>query len=184
MLVFKNNHHISYANDYQLHHSRKTIEELKEWYVETLNNKLFTELELMEGVQNYEEYKKKSYFVRNLWIMQFDYISAFYIGKPDKQLEEAKEKMLFCSTCFCYVSDKNIVVRAYNFINHIEETFSKVKEVEEVFRQMLSIELANHEAGYTCDYNDALDSLGLKFEELTGEQKKIVKEELTKQINY
>ncbi len=49
---------------------------------------------------------------------------------------------------------------------------------------MVSSELANHEAGYTCDYTEALDALGMKFEELTEEQKIIVKEELKKQIEY
>jgi hypothetical protein len=182
VLVFKNNHHIYYANDYQLHHGTKTIEELKQWYIKTLNNKLFSESELMEEVQTYDEYKKKSYYVRNYWIMQFDYVSAFYIGKPEKKLQEAKEKMLFCPTCFCYVEDKNIIYKAGNFIRHIEESFTKVKENPDIFRKMVSYELSNHEAGYTCDYSDALETLGFKFEELTEEHKHIVKEELKKQI--
>lgn len=183
VLVFKNNHHIHYANDYQLHHSKKTVEELKQWYIDTLNQKLFTEMELMEEVHTYDEYTRKDYYVRNYWIMQFDRISAFYIGKPDKELEKAKNRMLYCPTCFCYVKDQNIVEKASKFIEHIEESFSKTKEDKEVFRKMISYELANHEACITCDYRDTLDSLGLKFEKLTNEQKQIVKEELKKQIN-
>ena len=185
VLVFKNNHHIYYANDYQLHHRRKTIEELKQWYIETLNNKLFTESELMEDIKTYDEYQKKSYYVRNYWIMQFNYISAFYIGKPERKLQEAKEKMIFCPTCFCYVEDKNIVHNASSFIRHIEESFANVKENDDIFRKMVSCELANHEACITCDYSDALESLGLKFEGLTEGQKHIVREELKEQIeNY
>ena len=61
VLVFKNNKHMHYANDYQLHHRNKSIEELKQWYIETLNNKLFTESELMEDIQDYNEYSRKSY---------------------------------------------------------------------------------------------------------------------------
>ena len=185
VLVFKNNHHIHYANDYQLHHSRKTEEELKQWYIKTLNNKLFTEAELMEEVRTYDEYIRKSYFVRNYWIMQFERVSVFCIGKPDMKLEEAKEKMLYCPTCFCYVKDKNIIERSWEFISHIEKSFNKAKEDIEVFRKMVSYELANHEACITCDYIEALDSLGMKFENLTEEQKRIVKEELKRQIdNY
>lgn len=183
ILVFKNNHHIHYANDYQLHHNGKTKEELKQWYIETLNNKLFTESELLEEVYTYDEYTRKSYYVRNYWIMQFDRVSAFCIGKPDKELETARRKMIYCSTCFCYVEDKNIIEKAHGFIGHIEESFSRSKENVEVFRKMVSYELANHEACITCDYRDALDSLGLRFEELTEEQKQIVKEELKKQID-
>lgn len=183
VLVFKNNHHIYYANDYQLHHSHKTIEELKQWYNETLNNKLFTESELVEDVQTYSEYQRKNHYVRNYWIMQFDYVSAFCIGKPDKELEKTKEKMFYCPICFCYVKDKNIVERSWKFISHIEKSFNKAKETVEVFRKMVSYELANHEACITCDYRDTLDSLGLDFEELTEEQKQIVKEELKEQMN-
>ena len=185
VLVYKNNHHISYANDYQLHHRHKTIEELKQWYVCALNRKLFTESELMEEVRTYDEYTRKSYYVRNYWIMQFNYVSIFCIGKPDKKLKQAKEKMLYCPTCFCYVNDKSIVEMSWKYISHIEESFNKAKENKDVFRKMVAYELANHEACITCDYRDALDSLGLKFEELTEEQKRVVKEELKKQIdNY
>lgn len=185
VLVFKNNHHIHYANDYQLHYNGKTVEELRRWYIETLNNKLFTESELMEEVHTYDEYTRKSYYVRNYWIMQFNRVSAFYIGKPDKELEEAKRKMHYCPTCFCYVKDKSIIEKAHGFIKHIEESFSKAQENVEVFRNMICYELANHESCITCDYRDALDSLGMKFENLTDEQKRIVKEELKKQIdNY
>lgn len=183
VLVFKNNHYIHYANDYQLHHGSKTIPDLKQWYIETLNRKLFTEAELMEDIDTYDEYTRKSYFVRNYWIMQFNHVSALCIGKPEKELEEAKENMLYCPTCFCYVKDKDIVERSRKFISHIEESFNKAKEDKEVFRKMVSYELANHEACITCDYGDALDSLGLKFENLTKDQKIIVKEELKRQID-
>jgi len=185
VLVFKNNHHIYYANDYQLHHRSKTIEDLKTWYITTLNNKLFTESELMSNIEDYNEYDKKSYYVRNYWIMQFDRLSAFCIGEPKEEFKKAKENMLYCPACFCYVSDKNIIEKSNNFIQHIEKAFSEVKENTEVFRKMISYELANHEACITCDYTDALNALGLKFNKLTDEQKKIVKEELSKQIaNY
>jgi len=184
VLVFKNDRHIYYANDYQLHHGTKTIPDLKQWYVDTLNNKLFTEEELFEDVKNYYEYEQKGQYIRNYWIMQFDYISAFCIGTITKELEEAKRKMFYCPVCFCYVKDREIVEQAINFLNHIETSFAKIQNNEEVFRKMISYELGNHEAGYTCDYTDALDALGLQFEELTEEQKKIVKEELNKQINY
>lgn len=48
---------------------------------------------------------------------------------------------------------------------------------------MIAYELANHEACITCDYRGALASLGMRFENLTEEQRRIVKEELKKQID-
>jgi len=183
VLVFKNNKHIYYANDYQLHHRNKSIEELKQWYIETLNNKLFTELELMEDIQDYDEYSRKSYYVRNYWIMQFDYVSVFYIGNLSEEQIIAKEKMFYCPTCFCYVNDKSIIEKSNKFITHIEKSFMKAKENTEVFRKMISYELANHEACISCDYRDALDSLGLVYNKLKDWQKQVVKTELNKQIH-
>ena len=182
VLVFKNGKHIYYANDYELHHSGKTKEELKQYYIKQLNYKLFTEFELLEDIYNYDEYTRKANYLHNYWIMQFNHVSAFYIGKPDKEQEEAKENMYYCSTCFCYVEDKRIVEKAQKLINHIQKSFSEVKNNKEVFRKMIAYELANHEACITYDYKNALDSLGLKFEELAEEQQKIVQEELKKQI--
>ena len=183
VLVFKNNHHIYYANDYQLHHKNKTKEDLKQWYINILSNKLFTEIELLENVKTYDEYNKKSYYMRNYWIMQYDYISIFRIGENTEEMKKAKEKMFYCADCFCYVSDKNIIKKAKKFITHIEKTFSIAKENTDIFRDMLSRELANHEACITCSYSDALCALGLRFENLTDEQKEITIEELQKQIN-
>lgn len=42
---------------------------------------------------------------------------------------------------------------------------------------MISYELINHEACITGTATDALDSLGLKFDNLTSEQQAIVKSE-------
>lgn len=185
ILVFKNDKHIHYADDFQLHHRGKSLSDLKECYIRTLNNKLFTETELLEDVKNYTECQNKSYYVRNYWIMQFDYVSIFYIGELDKSQVEAKEKMFYCPACFCYVNDKSIIDKANEFINHIEKSYSKAQKNIEVFRKMISYELANHEACITYDYQDALDALGLTVENLTKDQFKIVKEELKKQIeNY
>lgn len=54
----------------------------------------------MEEVHTYDEYTRKNYYVRNYWIMQFDRVSAFYIGKPDKELEEAEQKCFFVLLAF------------------------------------------------------------------------------------
>lgn len=182
VLVFKNDHYIYYANDYQLHHNGETIEELKEYYIKSLSNKLFTESELMEDIKSYDEYNRKDYYVRNYWIMQFDHVSAFYIGKPGKELQEAEKTMFYCPTCFCYVKDQKIIDKTKTFIEHIKQSFAKIREDAEIFRKMISYELANHEACYTEDYTDALRALGLKYEKLTEEQQRIVNEELNKQV--
>ena len=64
VLVFKNGRHIYFANDYELHHGymvkTEGKESLKEWYIETLSRKLFTDKELLEPVKNRFVYLKKN----------------------------------------------------------------------------------------------------------------------------
>ena len=180
VLVFKNGKHIYYCNDYQLHHKTiKTIEELKEYYIKSLSNKIFTEEEIMKDVKNYNDYKVKKYYISNYWIMQFDRISIFGIGK--EITEKDKKNKVFSPVCMSYTS-KDVADKLLKFSNHLEESFNNIKNDNEIFRNMIKYELSNHEAGYTCDYTDALDSLDLKFENLTEDKQKIVKEELRKQI--
>ena len=56
-LVFKNGHHIYYANDYELHHKwrKATQERLREVYVEKLGNILFTPEEIASPLSDYAE---------------------------------------------------------------------------------------------------------------------------------
>ena len=183
VLVFKDGKHIHYADDFELHHGyivkESGKEALKQWYIESLNRKLFTDAELMEEVATYDEYEKKSYFLRNYYIMRYDYVSIFGIGEEaQKAFDEARKTYtVYNPVSFCYVADENIVKTQSEILKHLEESFEELKKSDETFREMVSSELANHEASITCDYEDALDALGLRVEDLTEAQQKIVKEE-------
>lgn len=189
VLVFKDRKHVYYADDFELHHTYKVKESgkeaLKQWYIKSLNRKLFTDIELMETVINYDKYERKNYFLRNYYIMRFDYISIFGIGEEAKKAFEEARKIytVYNPVSFCYVKDKNIVDTQTKILKHLKKSFNDLKKNDETFREMISSELANHEACITCDYTEALDSLGLNFNKLTESQQKIVKEELRKQIN-
>ncbi len=189
VLVFKNGKHVHYADDFELHHEyivkEKGKEALKQWYIDALNNKLFTDAELLEEVTSYDEYEKKTYFLRNYYIMRYDHVSIFGIGKEaQKAFDEARKiYTIYNPVSFCYVADKNIVDTQEKYLHHLEEAYSRLKDNTETFREMINHELANYEACITCDYTDALGALGMKFEDLTEEKQKIVKEELQKQIN-
>jgi len=83
------------------------------------------------------------------------------------------------------VKDEKIVKTQSKILEHLEKAYEELKNNAETFREMVSRELANHEACITCDYEDTLDALGMSFEDLTEEKQRIVKEELKKQIdNY
>lgn len=188
-LVFKNEKHIYYVNDYELHHSyivkEKGKQALKDYYIQRLKNKLFTEAELMDTVKSYADFRNKSNYLHNYWIMQFDYLSIFGIGEKARKEFEEKRKIYkcFCPSCFCYVKKNEVVKRANEILEHLHTEFDKIKSNDEMFREMIGTELANHETCITCDYASALEALGLKFDELTETQQRIVKEELIKQIN-
>lgn len=189
VLVFRNGKHIHYANDYKLHHEYKVEREgkeaLRQYYIDTINNKLFTDAELLQDVTSYEEYKRKKYFLCNYWIMQFDSLSIFGIGdKAQEEFDKAKPNFPFYNpVSFCYVADEKIVEKSKMFSEHLEKVYAELKTNDEAFRDMVSRELANHEACITCDYTDALDALGMVFEELTEARQNIVKQELSKQIH-
>ena len=190
ILVFKNGKHIHYANDYELHHSymvkKDGKEGLKKYYIQGMENKLFTDAEMLEPCKSYSEYERKNHFLRNYWIMRYDYMSVFFIGNDAERAERQKliekEFPYFNPVCFCYVKEKSIIEKAKKYYDILEDSYNKLITDDGVFREMVRKELANHEACITCDYTDAMDALGLKFEELTEDRQKIVKEELRRQI--
>lgn len=190
ILVFKNGKHIHYANDYELHNhwlvKEKGYEELRRYYIEELKSKLFTDAELLEPCQSYAEYERKNHFLRNYWIMRYDRISMFFIGSEAERKERKKlideEYPYFTWVCFSHVQSSDIVDAAEKYYDILKDSLSELKNDNNVFREMVRKELANHEACITCDYTDALDALGLTFEGLTEEKQKIVREELKRQI--
>lgn len=188
VLVFRNGRHIHFASDYELHHGYLVKEQgkeaLRQYYIDAMNNILFTDGELLQGVTSYDEYKRKDYFLRNYWIMQFDSLSIFGIGdKAQKEFDKAKPNFPFYNPIsFCYVADAGIVEKSKMFSEHLEKVYEELKTDDEAFRDMVKRELANHEACITCDYTDALGALGMVFEELTKRRQHIVKQELNRQI--
>ena len=191
VLIFKNGRHIYHANDYELHNShivtKKGKEALKRYYIKSLSKKLFTNAELLEPIGSYEEYNRKDYFLRNLWIMRYDYISAFAITEEDQNaIEEGKKSHpFFNSMSFCYVANKEIIDEESKYFEHLQKEYEKLSNDLDSFREIIATELANHEACLTCDYKEALSAIGLKFDDLPIDKQNIVKVELKKQIdNY
>lgn len=191
ILVFHSGKHIHYANDYELHHHHLVKESgreaLREYYIDEMERKLFTDEELMGPIGSYDEYLRKNDFLRNYWIMRYDYETSFFIGsdkaREDYYNDTIKQFPYYNPVSFCYVADKNIITQEQEYMKYIQEEYEKLQENDDVFREMVSRELANHEACITFDYTDALDALGLTFDSLSTDQKKIVKEELRKQID-
>ena len=193
ILVFHSEKHIHYANDYELHHhylvKESGREALREYYINEMERKLFTDEELLGPIGSYDEYRRKNDFLRNYWIMRYDYGSGFFIGtdrEREKYYKEMKKKFPYYNPIsFCYVDDLEIIKKQAVMEEHLENEYEKLKNNDDVFREMVSRELANHEACITYDYTEALAALGMTYDSLSTDRQKIVKEELKKQIdNY
>ena len=190
ILVFKDGKHIYHVNDYELHHRHLVKENgrdaLRAYYIKEMNGKLYTDAEMMEEPSSYDEYEKKNHFLRNYHIMRYEHETIFFIG-TDAEREERQKRIeknypYYNSVSFCYVSDPEIINTQKKYLKILQNAYKHLLNNLEIFREMVKKELANHEACITCDYTDALDTLGLKFEELTEEKQKIVREELKRQI--
>ena len=84
---------------------------------------------------------------------------------------------------FCYVKSEEIINEQSKYMSNIENEYRKLREDLDKFREMISYELANHEACITGVADDTLDALGYRWSDLTNKQVEIVKEELQKQVD-
>lgn len=175
-LVFYKNMHIYYANDYQLHHKKitwnedgtstskdYTPEELKKIYIDSLNNKLFTEAELSEPLKNYDEYTKKDHFIRNYYSMRSPYISMFFIGTDAEREARRKktEKMHFSPVTFSYYYDSSFPAKVEKLFSALQEQRNNVNNNFEYQKSAFKQEMYNHEysINWQADY-DTLSAFG------------------------
>ncbi len=175
-------------SDYALHHRERAENgTLPAWYIETANAAIYSAEELKQPIKNYNDYCARNDFIRNIYSRRRDYISMFFIGKrPAEQEQQIKDVYKFPSrVSFAYYADKDFVEQLNRLLAQNEKLYAEFMHGDEAFRDAIRRELANHEACITGDYEEGLAALGFKFEELTEQRKKIVLEELKKQIhNY
>ena len=161
-LVFKDNHHIVYAGDYELHH-RHDVEagrDLKEVYTKRLNDILFTEEEIAETPKTYKEFLNKQYFLNNYYGDLEDHISMFDVDKKE-EYEKNKENLIYNKVSFGYYYNAE-------FVKHHKELWKKLIEAnktnEDNFEYMKSAflyEMFNHEYGISWQGNwDVLSCFG------------------------
>lgn len=155
-LVFKDGRHIYYADDYALHHDGKTREELREWYISGLNNKLFTEEELTAPIANYSEYDRKEYFLRNYYHMRKPYVSMFRVVHNDAEEEAFKkevEGMIQNPISFCYMA-ADLKPFVEHQIELLETLGKRVEEKKGDFAYWVDAfkrEMFNHEYQYNWE---------------------------------
>lgn len=151
-LVFLNGGHIYYANDYELHHNGRERSWLRDWYIKTMTEKLFTESELITPSADYVEQEKKEYYLRNYYIMQFPYVSMFHICHNEHEETLYKNRisgMIANPISFCYMDP---VYK--DFIKHQADLFTAMQDAKngavndfEYQKNAFLYEMYNHEYG-------------------------------------
>lgn len=146
--VFKNNHHIHYANDYELHHSGRDKAELKEMYIKRINNILYTEDELKEPIKNYDDYDSKMRYLTNYYAMSEDYVSMFNISttEEEKKAYEEKVKGLYTNPVgFCYMANKEFVEHHKELADQLMKQVNNLEHNYDYWYGAFVSEMYNHE---------------------------------------
>lgn len=150
-LVFLNGGHVHYANDYALHHPGMSEDELDKCYKKHFHRILFTGQELISPSRDYDEAKRKDYYLRNYYVMQKPYVSMFGTSPADTS------GMLFNEISLCYMKPEY-----KDFIGHQRWLYVKMKECNvasetdfEYLKSAFLSEMYNHEYGinWQADYD-------------------------------
>ncbi|MCM1224239.1 MAG: hypothetical protein NC548_58285 [Lachnospiraceae bacterium] len=165
-LVFKNGHHIRYANDYELHHQWRnaTREQLRDVYLQKMRDILFTPEEIAAPLSDYTDYHRREYYLRNCYGMQEDHISMFCTGGTKQEVEERKQKikeMIFNPIAFAYYTNAEFVREHNELFKKLEAARDSMSDNFEYWKSAFKYEMANHEyaINWQADY-DTLSAFG------------------------
>lgn len=162
--VFKNGHHIYYANDYELHHHGKTQSELKQLYIDKLNRRLFTEAEIVAPLKDYNEFRRKTDFLHNLYVMRVDHVSIFGNFNDEKFAAEYDEKikgMYYNAIGLCYTYSEEFNKHHIELWVALMDVEKQMKDNFEYYKSAFLYEMYNHEYGinWQADW-DTLSAFG------------------------
>ncbi len=144
-LVCLNGGHLYYANDYELHHRNKSRDELRQWYLDTLPHRLFTEDELVSRGKDYDEQTRKRHYLTNYYGMQWPHVSAF--GAKPEGWDELKSRMVFSCETFAYydVAYAPEVKRISQLWDRLDSVTCDMEQEHDYLVGALVSEMCNHE---------------------------------------
>jgi len=125
-LVFSDGRHIYHANDYALHHGdmKDDTQALRDWYVKTMNCKLFTEDEIKTPSEDYAERQNKAHYLHNYYPMRREYQSVFRSSDDDVAdwFKGDKEHAVYSEIAFAYFKPCDAMFVAH--LNGLYEAFT------------------------------------------------------------
>ena len=168
-LVFAAGRHIYYADDYELHHKYKALddngkgipytrEELRELYISEMNNKLFTEAELVSPIKDYDDYHKRSTFLHNYYTMRRPYISIFGNCANEEERKEIRaktEKMIYDPYAYAFYdpADKDFVEQHKKYVEALQTLINGLVDNIDYWKSAFLYEMFNHEYGINWQAN-------------------------------
>ena len=179
-VVFKDGHHIRYADDFESHHSSiveerqgslivpkaNARENLRECYIERINAKLFTEEEITGPVKSYDDYEAKRDFLVNYYSYLRDHVSGFEILNTKEKEEEYKAKvsgMIFDKIAYAYYDkeDEDFVKHHIALFVALVKSREETKNNYDYWFGAFVYEMYNHEyvINWSADY-DTLSAFG------------------------
>ena len=171
--------------DVQLHyhHYENSLQGVKRM-LEKAKYSVLSDEELTAPLDEYTDYRNRMNFLNNIAPKKWEYVSMFCIGASSEEEKRFIENAYPCAKIgFCYFKEKEAVEYIEKMLKAVECLHEAAMRRENYFRKAISYELANHEAGYTCRYDDALAGMGILYSKLSPEFQSIVNVELRKQIN-
>lgn len=146
-LVFADGRHIYHANDYALHHKGETRDELREWYVRTMHDKLFTEEELRTLCKDYSERQQKGDYIRNYYPQRREYQTIFCSPEDAADWYKSdKESAVYSDIAFAYFKPADAA-----FVAHLEGLYNAFVDCNDPLRDYerakdaFKYEMFNHE---------------------------------------
>lgn len=188
-LVFKDSHHIYFANLYGANQIYDDHIQLREKYINSLNNMLFLDDELTSAT-SYDDHEKKANFIRNYMPQEYEYLTIFCIKNyQGEDLEKYKsgKYTYYSDIAFAYFKDTSYQDRAEPLIKKLRKSYTDIMEDLKEFKKAVKKELHNYEACITYEYDTALGALGIVFEELPKAKQNAVLEafkEVTSERGY
>lgn len=173
-VVFYNGHLIRYAGDYELHHNGKTHEELYNYYIKSLNEKLYTDDELSAPLKNYNDYTRRCYYMSNYYGDREDNISYYHTFHNEDEEEARKaviENLYFSDVCLAYYANADFVEKVSELQNKIEEAKKATENDFEYWKNAFYYEFFNFEciiggryaeAAYTATNGEKLNDVQKK----------------------
>lgn len=170
-VVFYNGNLIRFAGDYELHHSGKTHDELKEWYIKCLNNKLYTESELTKPLTDYDDYRRRCYFLNNYYADHENHESQFQIFHNEEERQALCEKvkdLIYNPVCFGYYESADFVKRCGELKEAIEKAKEDMDSDFDYWYKGFRYEFGNYECIYGGRYDEAAAAVlnGIKWNDI------------------